>query len=118
MRDFKKLKVWHKAHELTIDIYRVTKGFPKEETYGISSQMRRASSSIEFNIAEGCGRESEKELSRFLTISMGSASELECEIPLSFDLGYLEKADYRRLEQKTIEVKKMLSSFIVKLRKS
>ena len=116
MRDFKKLKVWHKAHELTLDIYRVTKNFPKEEIYGITSQMRRASSSIEFNIAEGCGRESEKELGRFLIISMGSASELECEILLSFDLDYLEKDDYKKLEQKTIEVKKMLSSFIVRLR--
>ena len=117
MRDFKKLKVWHKAHELTLDVYRVTRDFPKEEIYGITSQMRRASSSIEFNLAEGCGRESEKELGRFATISMGSASELECELLLSFDLGYLEKVDYKRLEQKTIEVKKMLSSFIVKLRK-
>ncbi|MEA2097176.1 MAG: four helix bundle protein [Candidatus Cloacimonadota bacterium] len=117
MRDFKKLKVWQKAHELTLDVYKVTRDFPKEELFGITSQMRRASSSIEFNLAEGCGRESEKELGRFLIISMGSASELECELLLSFDLSYLEKVDYKRLKQKTIEVKKMLSSFIVKLRK-
>ncbi|RLC56067.1 MAG: diversity-generating retroelement protein bAvd family protein [Candidatus Cloacimonadota bacterium] len=117
MRDFKKLKIWHKAHKLTLDIYRVTRDFPKEEIYGITSQMRRASSSIEFNLAEGCGRESEKELGRFAIISMGSTSELECELLLSFDLGYLGKVDYKRLEQKTIEVKKKLSSFIVKLRK-
>ncbi len=116
MRDFKKLKVWHKAHELTLDVYRVTRDFPKEEMYGITSQLRRASSSIEFNLAEGCGRESEKELKRFAIISMGSASELECELLLSFDLNYIGNIDYKRLEQKTIEVKKMLSSFIVKLR--
>ena len=89
MRDFKKLKVWHKAHELTLDVYKVTCDFPKEEIYGITSQLRRASCSIEFNLAEGCGRESEKELGRFSTISMGSASELECELLLSFDLDYL-----------------------------
>ena len=116
MRDFKKLKVWHKAHELTLDVYRVTRDFPKEEMYGITSQLRRASSSIEFNLAEGCGRESEKELKRFAIISMGSASELECELLLSFDLNYIGNIDYKRLEQKTIEVKKMLSLFIVKLR--
>lgn len=116
MRDFKKLKVWHKAHELTLDIYKVTRDFPKEEIYGITSQLRRASSSIEFNLSEGCGRESEKELKRFAIISMGSASELECELLLSFDLNYIGNIDYKRLEQKTIEVKKMLSSFIVKLR--
>ena len=109
MRDFKKLKVWHKAHELTLDVYRVTRDFPKEEMYGITSQLRRASSSIEFNLAEGCGRESEKELKRFAIISMGSASELECELLLSFDLKYIGNIDYKRLEQKTIEVKKMLS---------
>ena len=116
MRDFRKLKVWKKAHALTLEIYRLTKHFPKEEIYGITGQLRRASSSIEFNLAEGCGRNSDKELSRFSAISMGSASELECGLLLAFDLDYLNKPDYENLNNRTIEVKKMLSRFIVSLR--
>ncbi|HPR18066.1 MAG TPA: four helix bundle protein [Candidatus Cloacimonadota bacterium] len=116
MRDFKKLKIWQKAHELTLDIYRITRNFPPEEIYGLTGQLRRASSSIEFNLAEGCGRDSEKELSRFSSISMGSASEVENELLLSLDLEYLSETDYTRLYEKTIEVKKMLSSFIISLK--
>lgn len=116
MRDFRKLKVWQKVHDLTLDIYKVTQTFPKEEIFGLTNQIRRASSSIEFNIAEGCGRNSENELSRFCSISMGSASELQNGLILVFDLHYLCESDYRSLYDKTIEVKKMLSSFIVSLR--
>ncbi len=116
MRDFRKLNVWKKAHELTLEIYRVTRKFPKEELYGITNQIRRAAVSVPNNIAEGCGRDSEKELQRFSTIAMGSASEVEYLLLLSFDLKYLLKAEYQELNEKTIEVKKMLSSFIVSLR--
>lgn len=116
MRDFKKLEIWEKAHKLTLDVYNLTRNFPKEEIFGLTSQMRRAASSIEFNLAEGCGRVSEKELGRFSIISMGSASELENQILLSHDLEYLSESDYSQLYDKTIEVKKMLSSFIVSLR--
>ena len=116
MRDFRKLNVWKKAHELTLEIYQVTRKFPKEELYGITNQIRKAAVSVPNNIAEGCGRNSEKELQRFSTIAMGSASEVEYLLLLSFDLKYLLKAEYQKLDEKTIEVKKMLSRFIVSLR--
>ena len=116
MRDFRKLNVWKKAHELTLEIYQVTRKFPKEELYGITNQIRKAAVSVPNNIAEGCGRDSEKELQRFSTIAMGSASEVEYLLLLSFDLKYLLKAEYQKLDEKTIEVKKMLSRFIVSLR--
>lgn len=89
MRDFREIKVWHKAHGLTLDIYRSTAIFPREELYGLTSQLRRASSSIPANIAEGCGRGGNAELARFLQIGMGSASELEYHILLAHDLTYL-----------------------------
>ena len=86
MKNFRELKVWEKAHLLTIDIYRITATFPKEEMYGLTSQIRRASSSIPANIAEGCGRGSDNDFRRFLQIAMGSASELEYHLLLAHDL--------------------------------
>jgi four helix bundle protein len=77
MKDFRTLTVWQKAHQLTLAVYKATRGFPKEEMYGLTSQVRRASSSIPANIAEGCGRDGDAELARFFQIAMGSASELE-----------------------------------------
>lgn len=97
MKDFRKLQVWEKAHRLTLDVYRVTRNFPKAELYGPTSQMRRAASSIPTNIAEGCGRGSDGELARFSQIAMGSASELEYLLVLARDVEYLSNADYERL---------------------
>ena len=91
MRDFKRLKVWEKAHQLTVEVYGATKTFPREELYGLTSQIRRASTSVPTNIAEGCGRTGERELARFLQISMGSASELEYQFLLAYDLKHLKK---------------------------
>ena len=116
MRDFRKIKVWEKSHQLTLEVYKITKNFPPDERFGLTSQMRRSSSSIPTNIAEGCGRQSEAELKRFMEIGMGSASELEYQLLLSKDLGYLKPNSFGRLTFLTTEVKKMLSSFIVKLR--
>jgi four helix bundle protein len=116
VRDFKKLQVWEKAHGLTLATYRITVSFPKEEMFGLTSQIRRASSSIPANIAEGCGRDSEAELKRFLQIAMGSASELEYHLLLAHDLGYISQEDYKRLEQNATEVKRMLTGFIQKLK--
>ncbi|PYV18891.1 MAG: diversity-generating retroelement protein bAvd family protein [Acidobacteria bacterium] len=116
MQDFRSLKVWQKGHELTIAVYKATAKFPKQELYGITSQMRRASASIPSNVAEGCGRAGKPELGRFLQISMGSASELEYHLLLSRDLELLSDSEYRRLDALTIELKRMLSSFIVGLR--
>ncbi|HXD33485.1 MAG TPA: four helix bundle protein [Pyrinomonadaceae bacterium] len=110
MRDFRELKVWGKAHSLTLEIYRCTSTFPKAEMYGLTSQLRRASSSIPANIAEGCGRGGNKELARFLQIGMGSASELEYHILLAHDLSYLQDLNYYPLQTGVVEVKRMLTS--------
>ena len=90
MRDFKKYHIWKLSHDLTLDIYKLTHGFPKEELYGLTSQIRRASSSIPTNISEGCGRDSDAEFNRFLTIALGSACETEYLIILAKDLTYVE----------------------------
>jgi len=115
MRDFRDLKVWEKAHTMTLSVYRITANFPREEVYGITSQIRRAGSSIPANIAEGCGRDGDAELARFLRIAMGSASELEYHLLLASDLNLLAKSEYDRLATDVTEVKRMLASFILKL---
>ena len=116
MQDFRELKVWVKGYDLTLAVYKKTVRFPREELYGLTSQIRRASASIPANIAEGCGRGSSPELRRFLEIAMGSASELEYRLLLARDLGYFLPTDYAQLYQSTCEVKRMLASFITKLR--
>jgi four helix bundle protein len=116
MRDFRKLKVWEKAHRLTLEVYKATVGFPKEEMYGLTSQIRRSSTSIPANIAEGCGRDGRAEFSRFLNIAMGSASELEYHLLLANDLNILGEQAYLPLEREVIEVKCMLTGLIQKLK--
>lgn len=115
MKDFRNLEVWEKAHQTTLTVYKHTQTFPKEEMFGLTNQMRRASVSIPSNIAEGCGRGSDAELGRFSQIAMGSASELEYQILLSKDLEYIKEDVYKELSDKIVEVKKMLTSFIKKL---
>ena len=112
MRNFRALKVWEKSHRLVLGIYGATGTFSREETYGMTSQLRRCCVSIPANIAEGCGRSSEAELGRYLLIPMGSASEFEYHLPLARDLGYLGAQDYRELSQRTGEVKRMLSELL------
>ena len=116
LKDFRKLKVWHKAHRLVVDVYAATTTFPTQERYGLTSQIRRASISIPANIAEGCGRGSDAELARFLQIAMGSASELEYHLLLARDLKLLKDSDYEQLERQVTEVKRMLAPFIKRLR--
>ena len=116
MQDFRNLKVWEKGHQLTLEVYKATKRFPLDERYGLISQMRRSSASIPTNIAEGCGRPNKKELKRFMEISMGSASELEYQLLLAKELEYLKPNDYVKLNNLTTELKRMLASFIIKLR--
>lgn len=116
MKDFRKLQVWQKAHQLALDVYAATKSFPREELYGLTGQIRRAAVSIPTNIAEGCGRNSDGELARFAEIAMGSASELEYLLLFSHDLKLLEPSIYRDLDGKTVEVKRMLGSLIKKLK--
>ena len=116
MKDFRQLKVWEKAHQLALAIYKATKEFPKEELYGLTSQIRRASMSIPTNIAEGCGRNTDAEFARFLQIAMGSASETEYQLLLSHDLGFLNKEQYDLLNTDVTEVKRMLASLLKTLR--
>lgn len=116
MRAFRELQVWQKAHALTLAVYRVTSEFPREEVYGLTAQMRRCCSSIPANIAEGCGRNSDTDFARFLQIAMGSASELEYHLLLAHDLGFMREADYAEHSSSVVEIKRMLSSFIARLR--
>lgn len=118
MRDFRTLKVWEKAHCLALEIYKATGTFPKDELYGLTSQMRRSGVSIPANIAEGCGRGSNSDLARFLQIAFGSASELEYHLLLAHDLGLLDNAAHKRLTGEISQGKRMLSSLIKKVRMS
>jgi four helix bundle protein len=115
MKDFRRLKVWEKVHHLTLDIYKDTTRFPREELYGLTSQMRRSSASMGMNIAEGCGKQGNNELHRFLHIASGSASELDYQLLLARDLNYLTCEDYRRIDQGLLEVRKMLTALIQKV---
>ena len=117
MKAFRDLQVWEKSHQLTLSIYSATANLPREELYGLTSQIRRASSSIPANIAEGCGRGGDNELRRFLEIAMGSASELEYHLLLAHDLNMLEPGTYNQLNHQTCEVKRMLAAFIVRLKR-
>jgi four helix bundle protein len=112
VEDFKDFKVWLKAHELTIQVYTVTRAFPREEVYGLTSQMRRASASVGANIAEGCGRGSDAELKRFAQIARGSANELEYHLLLAKDLQLLQASDYKNLDAKAQEIQRMLAALV------
>ena len=116
MQDFRNIKVWEKAHLLTIAIYNATKPFPSDERYGLTSQLRRAAMSIPTNIAEGSGRRSDKEFANFLNIAMGSASEVEYLLLLSKDVGHLKPTNHGALQTGIGEVKRMLTAFQNKLR--
>ena len=109
MKDFKDLKVWEKAHTLTLLVYEETRSFPKEELYGLTSQLRRASASIAANIVEGCGRRSDGEFTRFLQIARGSASELEYHVLLARDLHLLGETNFRKLDSMVVKVQRMLT---------
>jgi len=112
MKDFKDLKVWAKSHQLTVEIYRSTQKFPKEELFGLVSQMRRAAASIGANIAEGVGRRTDGDFTRFLNIARGSATEPEYHILLAHDLGLLPKDRFDDLSKRSDEVQRMLTSLI------
>ena len=115
MKDFRRLKVWEKVHLLTLDIYKVTTRFPRDEMYGLTSQMRRCSASMGANIAEGCGKQGNNELQRFLYIASGSASELDYHLLLARDLCYLSDEDYRRMNQNLDEARRMLTALLQKV---
>jgi four helix bundle protein len=112
LKDFKELKVWRKAYDLSLVIYEASRSFPREEMYGLTSQLRRAAVSIGANIAEGCGRRSDGELVRFLQIARGSASEVEHHLLLARDLKFLQATIQHDIEKKLQEVQRMLTSLV------
>ncbi len=116
MQNYKDLKVWVRSHEITLKIYSLSKGFPKEEIYSLTDQVRRCSSSIPANIVKGCGKNSKNDFGKFLNIALGSANETEYFLLLAKDLGYLKIEDYQLLEKAINEVKAMLISLIQKVR--
>lgn len=110
MRDFKKFEVWQLSHQLTLKIYKATRVFPKEELFGVTSQIRRSFASIGYNISEGSGRNSDKEFANFINIALGSSNEAENQLILSKDLEYLSEEDFQHLsEQLTILKKKLVT---------
>ncbi len=115
MANYRDLKVWAKAHELSIAIYKATATFPKDEQYGLTSQIRRSCTSIPANVAEGYGRGSDAELARFLRIAMGSANELDYHLLLARDIDILDVSSYDRLVNQLDDVRRMLTVFIQRL---
>lgn len=112
MRNYRDLEVWTKAHNLTVQLYAKSRSFPKEEFYGLTSQLRRSAISVGANLAEGCGRQTTPELARFVRIAMGSASELDYHLLLAKNLGYLESDDHKGLSQELTRIRKMLASLL------
>ena len=126
MQEYTQLKVWEKAHQLTLKVYRATNSFPRDELFGLTSQLRRSASSIAADLAEGCGRGSDPDFARFVQIALGSAYEVQYHLLLAKDLGYLNAAapqstvdiNHESLNQGIIEVKRMLSSLLQTLKGS
>ncbi len=116
MRDFKKYDIWHKSHNFAMKVYCETKLFPKDETYGLRSQLRRAATSIPTNIVEGAGRDGDKQFARFVDIAMASACECEYLLILIQELNYISDKNYRDLEKKVVEIKKMLATLYKRLK--
>ena len=114
---YKDLKVWQKADELALEIYKITKAFPKDELYGLTSQIRRAALSVPTNIVEGYARKGDKELARFINIAIGSLAETEYLLDFSRRLGYLKDEHYRRISTLREEVGKLLWNFYKKVRR-
>jgi four helix bundle protein len=112
VQPFRKLEVWHKAHELTLRIYRMTEGFPKEETFGLAVQLRRSAISVPMKIVEACGRDDAAEFSRCLGQARGTGVELEYLMLLARDLQFMKVEDYDALQAQVIEVRKMLSGLM------
>jgi len=116
MRNYKDLRVWEEAHALTLSIYKVTQLFPKDERFGLTSQIRRASASIGANLAEGCGRRSDGEMGRFVQIAMGSGAELSYHLLLANDLGFIATEQHLGLNASLERVMRMLSALSAKVR--
>jgi four helix bundle protein len=118
MGDYRSLHVWKRAHGLALTTYSTTRAFPRDELFGLTSQMRRAAVSVAANLAEGCGRDSDAEIARFARISLGSASELEYFLLLSGDLGYIDPTEQKELLDEVAQIKPMLAKLAHKLSRS
>lgn len=118
MKTYRELIVWQKSMSLILSIYHETRSFPKEEVYGLTSQIRRSAVSIPSNIAEGYGRNHSCDYVRFLQIASGSLYEFQTQLEISFQLGYITREKYDEIDSLSIEVEKMLSSLISKVRDS
>ena len=116
MKDFKNLKVWEKGINLVVGIYETSKSFPQEGLYGLTSQIRRSAISIPSNIAEGSGRNSDKDFNRFLDISLGSSFELETQIIIAHELKFLADKDFTNLREQVQEQQKMITGLQKKLK--
>ena len=116
MKDFRDLKVWEKAHLLTLDCYKTTESFPKAEIFGLTSQIRRAAASIAANIAEGCGKRGNGEFQRFLNIAAGSASEVEYHLLPAHDLHFMGDETFNQLASDVVEVKRRLASLLRRIK--
>jgi four helix bundle protein len=112
MGDYRKLIVWQDAHELAVEVYRVTKGFPDDEKYGLTAQVRRGSASVAANIAEGSGRGTQKELARFCRIAQGSLNEVEYHVILARDLGYVDHRSAEVITLRVASLRRRLTKFI------
>jgi four helix bundle protein len=117
LRDVRKYDVFKMAHQLALEIYKITDKYPKKEIYGLINQLRRASYSIPMNLAEGGARDSEREFAQFVNVSIGSCEEVRYQLLLSKDLGYIEEKKYFEMETEYETVKKMLASLYRKLNK-
>ena len=115
MRPFRELVVWQKAHRLTLELYRISRAFPREEQYGLTSQIRRCAASIGANIAEGCGRGTARDFARFIQIALGSSSELEYHLLLAADLGLITAETHSEIQAALVDVKRMLSGLVRRL---
>ena len=116
MKDFRQLEVWQLAHGLALDVYRLSSTFPSEEKFGLTSQVRRASTSITANLVEGCGRGGDADFARFVQIAFGSACELECHLLLVKDLRFIDESQHVEIQETVVRAKKMLSSLLKALR--
>jgi four helix bundle protein len=115
VRNIKEYEVFKRAHKLALEIYKITKSFPKEELYGLVSQLRRAAYSVPMNLSEGGARQGEKEFSQFVNIALGSCEEMRYQLLLSKDLGYINLKKYRELDNEAEVIKKMLSKLYSKV---